>query len=87
MYKKKYFYKQGIIYFLIPVSVTYIIFFFLDGLVINNNDNLNFTFILNKFNLIFFDNIKTGFVNVFSGTPELVENNHFQSFFLHFKDF
>ncbi len=87
MYKKKYFYKQGIIYFVIPVSVTYIIFFFLDGLVINNNDNLNFTFILNNFNLIFFDNIKTGFVNVFSGTPELVKNNHFQSFFFTFQRF
>jgi len=86
MYKKNYFYKQGVIYFLIPVSVIYTIFCFLDGLVINNNDNLNFSFIVNNLNSILIDNVKTGFINIFKGA-ELIKNNHFQSIFFTFQKF
>jgi len=80
MFNEKIIYREGLIYFIIPVICFYLVFFFLDGLVINNNSNLNFNFLKNNFHIIFLDNLKTGFINVFSATPDLVKNNHFKSY-------
>ncbi len=87
MFREKVFYYNGIVYFLIPVSLVYLIFFFLDGLVINNNNNLNLSFIFNNLNLIFIENIKTGFINVFNATPDLIKNNEFKSWIYAFQRF
>lgn len=87
IFNKKIFYKNGIIFFGAPVILFYIIFCFLDGLVINNNNNLNFNFIIENFSLIFFENIQTGFINIFNATPELTKDNHYQSYIYTFKRF
>ena len=79
-FKEKDLYKNGLIYLGIPVICFYLVFFFLDGLVINNNSNLNFDFLKNNFHLILFDNLKTGFINIFNATPDLIKNNHFKSY-------
>ena len=65
MYKQKILYKNGFIYFVFPVFCLYLVFFFLDGLIINYNNNLNFNFLKNNIHLIFFENLKTGFLNIF----------------------
>ena len=71
-FKQISFYINSFIYFFIPVLFFYLIFFFLDGLIMNHNSNLNINFIINNFNLILIDNIKTGFINVFNATPEII---------------
>ena len=86
-YNEKEFYNNGLVFLIIPVVCFYLVFFFLDGLVINNNSNLNYDFIKNNFHLIFFDNIKTGFINIFNATPDLVKNNHFKSYIYTYKRF
>tara|TARA_B110000027_G_scaffold63190_1_gene67807 strand:- start:162 stop:1493 length:1332 start_codon:yes stop_codon:yes gene_type:complete len=86
-FKQISFYINSFIYFFIPVLFFYLIFFFLDGLIMNHNSNLNINFITNNFNLIFIDNIKTGFINVFNATPEIIRNNEFKSYFYTFKRF
>ena len=80
LFYEKIIYKEGLIFFIIPVICFYLVFFFLDGLVINNNSNLNFNFLKKNINIIFLDNIKTGFINVFTATPDLVKNNNFKSY-------
>jgi hypothetical protein len=79
-FKEKDLYKNGLIYLGTPVICFYLVFFFLDGLVINNNSNLNLDFLKNNFHLILFDNLKTGFINIFNATPDLIKNNHFKSY-------
>jgi hypothetical protein len=86
-FRQIFFYINGFIYFFIPVLFFYLIFFFLDGLIINNNSNLNMNFITNNLNLILIDNIKTGFINIFNATPELIKNNEYKSYFYTFKRF
>ncbi len=87
MYKQKILYKNGFIYFVFPVFCLYLVFFFLDGLIINYNNNLNFNFLKNNIHLIFFENLKTGFLNIFFATPDLVKNNHFKSYIYTFNRF
>ena len=86
-FRQIFFYINIFIYFFIPVLFFYLIFFFLDGLIINNNSNLNMNFITNNLNLILIDNIKTGFINIFNATPELIKNNEYKSYFYTFKRF
>lgn len=87
MYKKKFFYIKGLIFFVFPVTSFLIIFSFIDGLVINNNENLNLNFIINNINSIFLDNLKTGIFNIFNATPELVKNNEYKSIIFTFDRF
>jgi len=87
MFKEKNFYYGGLIFFVFPVIFFYIIFSFLDGLVINNNDTLNFDFIINNINSIFFENVKTGIFNIFNATPDLIKNNEYKSIALTFERF
>lgn len=87
MYKQKILYKNIFIYFFCPVCCLYLVFFFLDGLIINYNNNLNINFLKNNIHLIFFENLKTGFINIFYATPDLVKNNHFKSYIYTFNRF
>ena len=87
LYKEKNFYTQGLFFFGIPVLCFYIIFSFLDGLVINHNNNLNINFIFKNFNSIFLENVKTGFFNILNATPDLVKDNNYKSIFLSFERF
>ena len=49
MYKEKNFYAKGFIFW----NLFYFFIFFLDGLVVNNNNNLNIDFIFKNLNSIF----------------------------------
>tara|TARA_Y100000816_G_C26103230_1_gene585309 strand:+ start:2117 stop:3451 length:1335 start_codon:yes stop_codon:yes gene_type:complete len=86
-YNNKKFYINGIIFYALPVFITYIVFCFLDGFVMNNNNNLNINFLVNNINDIFIENIKTGFYNIFAGQAFLTEENNYKSIIKSFLKF
>ena len=86
-FNNKKFYLNGFIFYVIPVLLSYTLFSFLDGFVINYNNNLNFNFLANNLSNIFIENIKTGFTNIFAGKDFLTEGNNYRSIIKSFWQF